>query len=43
MHVIHVQPPTWRTRVYLLILDLPRNLSGVGGLTSSYAAAGLAL
>jgi hypothetical protein len=43
MHVIHAQPPTWRTRVYLLIWDLPRNLSSVGGLTSSYAAAGIAL
>jgi hypothetical protein len=37
------QPPTWRTRVSLLVWRLPRNLSGMGGPTSSYAAAGIAL
>jgi hypothetical protein len=31
-------PPTWRTRVSLLVWHLPRNLSGMGGRTSSYAA-----
>jgi hypothetical protein len=36
-------PPTWRTRVSLLVWHLPRNLSGMGGPTSSYAAAGIAL
>jgi hypothetical protein len=39
----HAQPPTWRTRVSLLVWHLPRNLSAVGGPTSSYAAAGIAL
>jgi hypothetical protein len=37
------QPPTWRTRVSLLVWHLPRNLSGMGGPTSSYAAADIAL
>jgi hypothetical protein len=37
------QPPTWRTRVSLLIWHLPRNLSAMDGPTSSYAAAGIAL
>jgi hypothetical protein len=31
--------PTWRTRVSLLVWHLPQNLSGMGGATSSYAAA----
>jgi hypothetical protein len=35
-------PPTWRTRVSLLVWHLPRNLSGMGGPTSSYAAASIA-
>jgi hypothetical protein len=30
-------PPTWRTRVSLLVWHLSRNLSGMGGPTSSYA------
>jgi hypothetical protein len=37
------KPPTWRTRVSLLVWHLPRNLTGMGGPTSSYAAAGMAL
>jgi hypothetical protein len=37
----HVQSPTWRTRVYLLVWHIPRNLSGMGGPTSSYAAVGI--
>jgi hypothetical protein len=36
-------PPTWRTRVSFLVWHLPRNLSGMAGPTSSYAAAGIAL
>jgi hypothetical protein len=39
----HAQLLTWRTRVYLLVWHLPRNLSGMGGPTSSYAAADIAL
>jgi hypothetical protein len=39
----HAQPPTWRTRVSLLVWHLPRNLSDMGVPTSSYAAAGIAL
>jgi hypothetical protein len=39
----HAQPSTWRTRVSLLVSHLPRNLSGMGGPTSSYAVAGIAL
>jgi hypothetical protein len=35
--------PTRRTRVSLLVWHLPRNLSGMVGPTSSYAAAGIAL
>jgi hypothetical protein len=37
------QPPTWRTRVSLLVWIIPFVLSGKGGPTSSYAAAGIAL
>jgi hypothetical protein len=37
----HAQPPTWRTRLSLLVWHPPRNLSGMGGPTSSYAAAGV--
>jgi hypothetical protein len=36
-------PPTWRTRVPLLVWHLPRNLSGMGGPACSYAAADIAL
>jgi hypothetical protein len=39
----HAHPPTWRIRVSLLVWHLPRNLSGMGGATSSCAAAGKAL
>jgi hypothetical protein len=39
----HAQPSTWRTRVSLLVWHLPRNLSGMGGPASSYAAASMAL
>jgi hypothetical protein len=34
----HAQPPTCMTRVSLLVWHLPRNPSGMGGLTSSYIA-----
>jgi hypothetical protein len=37
------QPPTWRTRVSLLVWIIPFDLSGMGGSTSSYATAGIAL
>jgi hypothetical protein len=37
------QPPTWRTRVSLFVWLLPFDLSGLGGPTSSYATAGIAL
>jgi hypothetical protein len=37
------QPPTWRTRVYLLVWIIPFDLSSLGGPTSSYATAGIAL
>jgi hypothetical protein len=36
-------PPTWRSRVSLLFWHIPRNLSGMGGRTSSYDAASIAL
>jgi hypothetical protein len=36
-------PPTWRARVSLIVWHLPRNLTGMGGPTSSYAAADIAL
>jgi hypothetical protein len=39
----HIQPPTWRTRVSLFIWLLPLDLPGLGGPTSSYATAGIAL
>jgi hypothetical protein len=39
----HAQPPTWRTRVSLLVWHLPRNLSGMGGRTSTYVATGIGL
>jgi hypothetical protein len=39
----HVQPQTWRTRVSLFVWLLPLDLSSLGGLTSSYATAGIAL
>jgi hypothetical protein len=39
----HTQPPTWKTRVSLFAWLLPLNLSGLGGPTSSYATAGIAL
>jgi hypothetical protein len=35
--------PTWRTRVSLFVWLLPIDLSGLGGATSSYATAGIAL
>jgi hypothetical protein len=37
------QPPTWKTRVSLLVWIIPFDLSGMGGTTSSYATAGIAL
>jgi hypothetical protein len=37
------QPPTWRTSVSLLVWIIPFDLSGMGGPTSSYATAGIAL
>jgi hypothetical protein len=37
------QPPTWTTRVSLLVWIIPFNLSGLGDPTSSYATAGIAL
>jgi hypothetical protein len=37
------QPPTWRTRVSLLVWMIPFDLSGLGDPTSSYASAGIAL
>jgi hypothetical protein len=37
------QRPTWRTRVSLFVWLLPFDLSGLGGPTSSYATAGIAL
>ncbi|KAG8297953.1 PIH1 domain-containing protein 1 [Homalodisca vitripennis] len=40
----NAQPPTWRTRVSLLVWLLPHeDLSGKGGPTISYATAGIAL
>jgi hypothetical protein len=38
----HAQPPTWRTRVSLLVWNLTLDLSGLGDPTSSYATAGIA-
>jgi hypothetical protein len=37
------QSPTWRTRLSLLVWIIPFDLSGMGGPTSSYATAGIAL
>jgi hypothetical protein len=37
------QPPTWRARVSLLVWVISFDLSGMGGPTSSYATAGVAL
>jgi hypothetical protein len=37
------QPPTWRTRVSLLVWIIPFDLSGLGDPTSSYATAGIDL
>jgi hypothetical protein len=37
------QPPTWRTRVSLLVWNLTLDLSGLGDPASSYATAGVAL
>ena len=37
------QPPTWRTIVSLFVWVLSFDLSGKGGLTSSYATSGIAL
>jgi hypothetical protein len=37
------QPPTWRTRISLLVRIIPFDLSGLGDPTSSYATAGIAL
>jgi hypothetical protein len=39
----HVQPPTWRTRIFLFVWLLLLDLSGMGYPTSSYATAGIAL
>jgi hypothetical protein len=36
-------PPTWRTRVSLFVLNLTLDLYGLGDPASSYATAGLAL
>jgi hypothetical protein len=37
----NAQPPTWRTRVSLLVWNLTLDLSGLGGPASSYATAGI--
>jgi hypothetical protein len=42
-HQPYAQPPTWRTRVSLLVWHLPWNLSSKGGPISCYAAPGIAL
>jgi hypothetical protein len=39
----NVQPPTWITRVSLLVWNLTLDLSGLGDTASSYATAGIAL
>jgi hypothetical protein len=39
----HAQPPTWRTWVSLFVWLLLFDLYGLGGPTSSYATAGIAL
>jgi hypothetical protein len=38
-----ISPPTWRTRVSLILWLLPLDLSGMGAPTSSYATAGISL
>jgi hypothetical protein len=42
-HQPHVQPPAWRTSVSLFVWLLPLDLSGLGGSTSSYTTASIAL
>jgi hypothetical protein len=37
------QPPTWRTRVSLLVWVIIFDLSGMGGPASNYDTAGIAL
>ena len=39
----NAQPPTWRTRLPLLVWPLPFDLSAKGDPTSSYATGGIAL
>jgi hypothetical protein len=39
----HAQPPTWRTRVSLLVRTISFDLSGIGGPTSCYATANITL
>jgi hypothetical protein len=39
----NAEPPTWRTRVSLLVWNLTLDLSGLGDPASSYATAGIAL
>jgi hypothetical protein len=39
----HVQPPTWRTRVYLFAWVITFDLSGMGSPTISYATVSVAL
>jgi len=40
--LIH-QPPTWRTRVSLLVWVITLDVSGMGGPTTSYATASIGL
>jgi len=39
----NAQPPTWRTRVSLLVWPLPFDLCAKGDPTSNYATGGIAL
>ena len=39
----HAQPPNWRARVSLFVVVITFDLSGIGGPTSSYSAATIAL
>jgi hypothetical protein len=39
----HAEPPTWRTRVALLVWVITFDLSGKGDPASSYATAGIAI
>jgi hypothetical protein len=39
----NAQPPTWRTRMSLLVWNLTLDLSGLGDPASSYATTGIAL